>query len=343
LSASEPVRPRHLGGGLWSVPVPIPGNPLAYTLVYALESARGPVLVDAGWEHEDAWAALGEGLGAFGMDVAEVYGVVVTHHHPDHAGLAGRVREASGAWIAMHREDAEIVRRFREMVERDAGRSWRLDTLRRAGADEAELAAPGRAGARRVRHVDPPAEPDRELDDGDLVDLPGRRLRAIWTPGHSPGHICLHLEDDGRLFTGDHVLPRITPHIGLYPYDRPGVDPLGDFLASLRRVAGLPAAERAEALPAHQHRFTGLAERARAIIGHHEDRLAEVAALLGAEPVTLWQVAAGLSWRSPWEAMALADREMAAGEAAAHLRTLERRGVARRDGADAPIRFVRAA
>ncbi|MEU6035864.1 hypothetical protein ABZ801_10680 [Actinomadura sp. NPDC047616] len=145
------------------------------------------------------------------------------------------------------------------------------------------------------------------------------------------------------MFTGDHVLPRITPHIGLYPYDRPDVDPLGDFLASLRRVAGLPAAERAEVPPAHQHRFTGLAERAHAIIGHHEDRLAEVAALLGAEPVTLWQVAAGLRWRSPWEAMAPADREMAAGEAAAHLRTLERRGVARRDGADAPIRFVRAA
>ncbi|GLZ14746.1 hypothetical protein Acsp04_49810 [Actinomadura sp. NBRC 104425] len=59
--------------------------------------------------------------------------------------------------------------------------------------------------------------------------------------------------------------------------------------------------------------------------------------------MTLWQVAAGLHRRSPWEAMGLADREMAAGEAAAHLRTLERRGVARRDGADAPIRFVRAA
>lgn len=329
--ASEPVE---LGGGLWSVPVPIPGNPLAYTLVYALESPGGPVLIDAGWEHEDAWSALESGLASFGMDVADVRGVVVTHHHPDHAGLAGRVREASGAWIAMHHADAAVVRLFREVVEQDADRSWELGALRRAGADEGEVAA---HTAGRREHVDPPAVPDRELADGDLVDLPGRALRVIWTPGHSPGHICLHLEDGGRIFTGDHVLPRITPHIGLYPYDLEGVDPLGDFLGSLGRVAGVAADD---VLPAHQYRFTGLAARAHEIIGHHEERLAEVTALLSSRPATLWELAAGLAWRHPWAAMEPQARRMAAGEAAAHLRTLERRGVARRDGADDPLRFV---
>ncbi|MEV4258993.1 MBL fold metallo-hydrolase, partial [Spirillospora sp. NPDC049652] len=139
--------------------MPIPGNPLAYTLVYVLESRRGPVLVDAGWEHEDAWNALTDGLASFGLDVADVLGVVVTHHHPDHAGLAGRVREASGAWIAMHRADAGIVRAFRAMVEEDSGRAWIADSLRRAGADAADLAAHPRR-----RHIDPPAQPDRELE-----------------------------------------------------------------------------------------------------------------------------------------------------------------------------------
>ncbi|NUR88941.1 MAG: MBL fold metallo-hydrolase, partial [Nonomuraea sp.] len=103
-------RPQDLGGGVWSVPVPIPGNPLGYTLVYAVESPRGPVLVDAGWNHPDAWDALSGGLAALGLDVAAVSGVVVTHFHPDHAGLAGQVKEASGAWIAMHEEDAALVR-----------------------------------------------------------------------------------------------------------------------------------------------------------------------------------------------------------------------------------------
>ncbi|MEU8124123.1 MBL fold metallo-hydrolase [Spirillospora sp. NPDC049024] len=322
--------PEDLGGGLWSVPVPIPDNPLAYTLVYALESPRGPVLIDAGWQHEDAWASLRDGLGTFGIDVADVHGVVVTHFHPDHSGLAGRVREASGAWIAMHHADAAIVRLFHE-VGHGGRRAFELTALRRAGAAESDLTGPTQPA-----RVSPPAIPDRELSDGDLVDVPGRRLRAVWTPGHSPGHICLNLEDGDRIFTGDHVLPRITPHIGLYPYDTPDVDPLSGFLGSLDKVSAMGVDE---VLPAHQYRFRGLGERAREIIAHHEERLAEVAALLSSTPVTLWDLTAGLTWRHPWADMAQQARRMAAAEAAAHLRTLETRGVARREGTDDPLRY----
>ncbi|MFD0775306.1 MBL fold metallo-hydrolase, partial [Streptomonospora algeriensis] len=101
-----------LGEGVWSVPVPIPGNPLGYTLVYVLDSPQGPVLVDAGWNHEASWHALAAGLETAGTSVADVYGVVLTHFHPDHCGLTARVREASGAWIAMHRADADLIRGF---------------------------------------------------------------------------------------------------------------------------------------------------------------------------------------------------------------------------------------
>ncbi|WP_433230552.1 MBL fold metallo-hydrolase [Actinomadura formosensis] len=323
--------PEDLGGGLWSVPVPIPDNPLAYTLVYAVESPKGPVLIDAGWHHEDAWTALRDGLGTFGIDVSDVHGVVVTHFHPDHSGLAGRVRETSGAWIAMHHADAGIVRLFSE-VGQGGRRQFELTALRRAGAAESDLTGP-----KQQTRVAPPAIPDRELSDGDLVDVPGRRLRAIWTPGHSPGHICLHLEDGDRIFTGDHVLPRITPHIGLYPYDTPDVDPLSDFLGSLDKVSAMTVGE---VLPAHQFRFNGLSARAREIIAHHEERLAEVAALLSRTPITLWDLTAGLTWRHPWAGMSQQARRMAAAEAAAHLRTLETRGTARREGTDDPLRYV---
>ncbi|MGH3241860.1 MAG: MBL fold metallo-hydrolase [Spirillospora sp.] len=323
--------PEDLGGGLWSVPVPIPDNPLAYTLVYAVESPRGPVLIDAGWQHEDAWTALRDGLAAFGIDVADVHGVVVTHFHPDHSGLAGRVRDTSDAWIAMHHADAEIVRLF-HAVGQGGRRAFELSALRRAGAAESDL-----TGAARQTPVAPPAIPDRELSDGDLVDLPGRRLRTIWTPGHSPGHICLHLEDGDRIFTGDHVLPRITPHIGLYPYDLPDVDPLGDFLGSLDKVSAMTVDE---VLPAHQFRFTGLSGRAQEIVRHHEERLAEVTDLLSSQPITLWDLTAALTWRHPWAGMDQRARRMAAAEAAAHVRTLETRGVARREGTGDPLRYI---
>ncbi|GAA2828123.1 MBL fold metallo-hydrolase [Nonomuraea rubra] len=324
-------RPQGLGGGVWSVPVPIPGNPLGYTLVYAIESPRGPVLVDAGWNHPDAWEALSGGLAAVGLDVSAVSGVVVTHFHPDHAGLAGQVREVAGAWIAMHESDAALVRLMTEYAG-SKHEAFQADMLRRAGAD------PGEARQVAGERPSPPALPDRELRDGDLVDLPGRKLRAVHTPGHTPGHICLHLEDADRLFTGDHVLPDITPHVGIYPYDRDDIDPLGDFLESLDRVGDLGPLD---ALPAHEWIFPDVAARAAQIRHHHEEKLERLRALLDQrpQPLTIWEVAAMMTWNRPWDELPPPLRGMAAGEAAAHLRTLEARGQIRRlPGVDA-VRF----
>src|SRR3989442_15671242 len=83
LPPGELVRP-----GLWSIPVPIPNNPLRYVLVYAFETDRGPYIVDAGWNTDDAYGTLVAGLREAGFDIADVKGVMVTHIHPDHYGLA---------------------------------------------------------------------------------------------------------------------------------------------------------------------------------------------------------------------------------------------------------------
>ena len=115
------------------------------------------------------------------------------------------------------------------------------------------------------------AVPDRLLEDGDLADLPGWWLRAVHTPGHTPGHLCFAEERTGLLFSGDHVLPRITPNIST-SFDGLA-DPLRDYLT---RSAAVGAAEPDEVLPAHEWRFRGLAERTAAIAAHHEHRLAEL-------------------------------------------------------------------
>src|SRR2546422_11656965 len=104
LTPVELVRP-----GLWSIPVPIPNSPLLYVFVYVFETDAGPFIVDSGWNTDDAYAALDGGLAQIGSSVAEVQGVLVTHIHPDHYGLAGRVREASGAWIGLHQADAALI------------------------------------------------------------------------------------------------------------------------------------------------------------------------------------------------------------------------------------------
>lgn len=97
----EQVRP-----GVWSIPVPIPHNPLRYTLTYAFLDDAGVLVVDPGWDTAEGRAALTAGLGRAGAALADVTGVVVTHVHPDHHGLGGWLRAGSGAWIGMHPVEA---------------------------------------------------------------------------------------------------------------------------------------------------------------------------------------------------------------------------------------------
>jgi glyoxylase-like metal-dependent hydrolase (beta-lactamase superfamily II) len=336
------------GGGVRSLRVPIPDNPLGHTLVHLLDTDRGPVLVDTGWDDPTAWDTLSAGLAACGTSPAEIHGVVVTHHHPDHHGLSGRVREASGAWIAMHAADATVVRRTRE-AEPGMWLDYLAGKLARAGAPEAHIAplraaraAGGGGGLPGLR----PALPDREIVPGELLDLAGRRLRAVWTPGHTPGHVCLHLQEahpagrpgNGRLFSGDHLLPGITPHIGLYedPDDATVTDPLGDYLDSLERVGRLAPAE---VLPAHQHAFTGAQDRVRELLTHHEQRLTGLLTLL-ARPLTPWQVAERMEWNRPWEQIPYGSRNIAVSEAEAHLRRLVKLGRAEVAAGGEPARYV---
>ncbi|NUK04987.1 MBL fold metallo-hydrolase [Streptomyces lunaelactis] len=336
------------GGGVWSIEVPIPDNPLGHTLVHLLDTDSGPVLIDTGWDDPASWDTLVAGLGSLGVSVADIHGVVITHHHPDHHGLSGQVRDASGAWIAMHAADSAVVRRTRD-AEPALWLDYLADKLTRAGAPD-EHTAPLREARTSGRIRTLPglraALPDREIVPGELLDLAGRRLRAIWTPGHTPGHVCLHLEEahpagrpgHGRLFSGDHLLPGITPHIGLYedPDDATVGDPLGDYLDSLERIGRLAPAE---VLPAHQYAFPDATSRVRELLAHHEDRLTGLLALL-AVPLTPWQVAERMEWNRPWEQIPYGSRNIAVSEAEAHLRRLVKLGRAEVLTGSVPTTYV---
>ncbi|MBR8744789.1 MBL fold metallo-hydrolase [Nocardiopsis sp. MG754419] len=324
-----------LGEGLWSIPVPVPGNPIGFTYVYVLAATGGPVLIDTGWDHDASWTALVDGLARTGHRVDQVQGAVLTHFHADHSGLTGRLRAASEAWIAMHPRDIDVLARL-AAHDQDARTASMIAQMTRAGFPDEDIEA-FRSSPTLFRS---PAAPDLALDDGERIDVPGLDLRAVWTPGHTPGHLCLHLRDRDLLFTGDHVLPRITPHVGQFPLDSAEGDPLGDFLASQERTGRLPDADRLLCLPSHEARFTGLTERTREIREHHEERLGRMADLLARGPATLWDVTSRLEWRRPWENMRVTARHMAASETAAHLRTLEERGLVARDDATTAPRWV---
>ncbi|MGW1029054.1 MBL fold metallo-hydrolase [Streptomyces sp. NPDC002577] len=303
--------------GVWSIPVPLPNTSLRYVLVYVFETDAGPYLVDAGWDTDEAYDTLASGLAGIGTRMQDVQGVLVTHIHPDHYGLAGRVREASGAWISLHPADAAVIPLLEEANPDPLG----LATLRRAGAPQDVLDRQ----YRRLRALEPRRDmpkPDVLLEDGDRPAVLGWELSAIWTPGHSPGHLCFWEPRHRLMLTGDHVLPRITPNVP--PPRDEGADTLGDFLRSLDRLNGWGACE---ALPAHERRFTDLEGRLADLRRHHDQRFEEVLAALAAGAEVAWDVAAHMHWSRPWGGMEGFTQQAAVGEAFAHLRALARRGL----------------
>jgi len=315
----EKVRP-----GVWSIPVPIPHNPLRYTLAYAFLDDTGVLLVDPGWDSAEGRAALTAGLRTAGATIADVTGALITHVHYDHHGLSGWVRAQSGAWVGMHPAEARSLpgRTWRDLTPA-ADRGWLL----RHGVPEEEAA---------IMTVDPVrmgeilgmAEPDRTFEDGELLPLAGHELRAIWTPGHTPGHLCLHDAAAGILLTGDHLLPRISPNIGVHDGDEG--DPLRDYLASLDRTAKFVDEE---ALPAHEYRFRGIDARVAALTAHHDERGHEILTVLDTRGAsTGWAIAANLTWSRGWDALRGMLRRMALGETLAHLRYLAGTGAVHPDG-----------
>ncbi|MDR6972569.1 MBL fold metallo-hydrolase [Leifsonia shinshuensis] len=277
-----------LAGGVHAVRIPMPAGGLPFSLAYLIEDARGRLLVvDPGSPTAEAQAALMGAVDALGRRPADVAAIVLTHLHADHAGGAEELRRRTGAPVLLHRREQEALDALASGPPAPDLDAWGVPAERRPEL-QAAATAPVVPSLRRA---------DGLLEDGDLLDVPGRRLRVLHTPGHTPGSVCLHDEDAGLVLSGDHVLPTVNTGLGL---GGPSAsNPIADYLASLRRVAALDGPD-VQVLPGHEHPFTGLADRCAVLAEHHLRRAREVAAHPGG---TVWEVAASLTWTGGWDAL----------------------------------------
>ncbi len=273
----EPVS---LGNGIYMVPAPLPFKSPAWVNAYAIESDGGLLLLDCGTDWEPGRSALRRGLQALGLDEAAVHTLVVTHLHPDHVGMSTRLVEELGCRFVMHERAAKLVDRYND----SAGFASRLKTIGEVhGVPEAVIAAA--LPDRRPDYMPPIEAPDHTVEDGDEIPLGGgRRLEILHTPGHEPAHICLRDSRTGILFSGDHILPRISPVI---MYDPDLGDVLGDYLASLQKLL---AVRIGLTYPAHGTIIEHGDERARQILLHHDRRLLDMAQLVREGDTTAWEV-----------------------------------------------------
>ncbi|HEY6494489.1 MAG TPA: MBL fold metallo-hydrolase [Trebonia sp.] len=329
-----------LGGELYRIPLPLPGDALTAVNVYAMIGDHGVDLIDAGMALVQARERLTEALGQLGFGLPDIRNFFITHIHQDHYTLAVELRTTLRGQITLGEAERANMDAIREV---SAGRAevGFVEMLGAMGA--ADLAKQVRAMlAPRLANPQPRlpwSDPDRWLPDGAVIDLPGRTLRAIHTPGHTTGHVVFHDEAAGLLFAGDHVLPHITPSIGFQPAITRSS--LLQYLASLRLMLTLPDTRL---LPAHGPVRPSTHARVHELLEHHDTRLAQTLEAATGGPITAFAAAGALPWTRRQRRLTELDvmnQLLATGETAAHLEVLVARGQLTRERSPEGIDFYR--
>ncbi|PXY27019.1 MBL fold metallo-hydrolase [Prauserella muralis] len=309
--------------GVYRIPLPLPHDALRAVNVYALTDGDSLVLIDSGWALEEAHTQLERALGGIGAALGDVSQFLVTHVHRDHYTLAVALRRKFGGRIALGLAEEPSLRasatpgtrpmRAQLRLLRQAGAQPVLDELVRAFADW-----------RPATDESFWEDPDEWLTEGTRTVLPGRRLEVVPTPGHTVGHVVFDDAEGGLLFSGDHVLPHITPSIGFQP--APSESPLREYLGSLRLVRQRPDRRL---LPAHGAVSPSVHARVDELLAHHETRLAEIGEQVAAGARTAYETALRLTWTRRGRALAELDvfnQMLAVLETGAHLDLLVEQG-----------------
>jgi len=302
--------------GIYQLPIPLPNSPLGHINAYLIQSDNGYLLVDTGWDTDEAFSFLKAQLAEIGARPEEISQIVITHIHPDHYGLAGRLKQLSRAEIAMHQREKEHIRtryiNMDELLEQLA--RW----LATNGVPADELPDLQIASTPVARFV-VPTSPDVTLHGGETITAGVFNFEVLWTPGHSPGHIVLYDSNRKILISGDHVLPHITPNVALHPQS--SRNPLNDYINSLNQIKQL---EVELVLPGHEQPFNNLSERIDQIVSHHHERNSEILDILGNKTKTAYQLTTEIIWMpdtraSRWHDLAPLDRRLAILETISHL------------------------
>lgn len=294
-------------------PIGLDGSSLSHVNSYLVRGKDGYLLADTGWNTEESFDALCQSMAGIGARVEDISQIVVTHIHPDHYGMAGRIKKLSGARIYMHEIENSII--DTRYVHMDALLRQTAEWLGRNGVPPEETGDIRDASLEIVDLV-VPVRPDVLLHGGETITTGEHTFNVIWTPGHSPGHVCLYEPEKRVLLSGDHILPTITPNIGRHPQS--AENPLGMYLESLCEMRRLHVSL---VLPGHDEPFTGLVPRIDEMMRHHEQRNREILAAVSRRPRTAFDIAEYVTWgkNAAWRDLPPLHRRMAIFETIAHL------------------------
>lgn len=265
--------------GLIWLRIPLPFR-LDHVNIYLLEDGDGWAVIDTGISTSAA-KAVWDGLFAGPLQGVRLTRVIVTHHHPDHIGLAGWLCQRFGAEL-LTSQSSFMSSRVISLAPQDFGSRHYFDFYSSHGMSAEAAGLVAIQGNEYLKLIEPLPRSFLRLVMGDQLVIGGRSFRVFSGDGHAPEQIMLYCEDEKLLFAADQVLEKISPNVSVFAGE-PNGDPLGHFLRTLRLMrAELP--DDVLVLPGHRRPFHGLHMRCAELEAHHEERCDRIRAACAQGP-----------------------------------------------------------
>lgn len=301
---------------IYRIGVVLPDNPLKELNSYLIRGKHHDVLIDTGFRCEECRNALSEGLRELGSE-PERRDVLLTHIHSDHSGLSD-LFAGPGRHVYLSRIDLDYQI---GLIEGDINRR-RNERFVSEGFDRKMVEIVSETNPAKKMAIPAVTDAFEGLNDGAIIGVGDYKLKLILVPGHTPGNAMYYAQEQGILFSGDHILFDITPNITQWEYVD---DALGAYLDSLQKVIDLPVRMT---LPGHR-KSGDYRERVEALLRHHKNRLAEVQKIIIQQPgLTAYEIAGRMTWHikaDSWEDFPMNQKWFAVGECLSHLDYLRKR------------------
>ncbi|MFX1391168.1 MAG: MBL fold metallo-hydrolase [Promethearchaeota archaeon] len=281
--------------GIYQIKIDVPFA-VKYVCLYLFKMNGKNVLIDSGLNMGNWKEKVFSAFDNLNISIQDIDYCIITHIHTDHIGLVKIFKQVNpNLKILMH----DITHDILKWEKNEDNLNELEDQAKKTAKELIRYGISEELGKKVIQFFLfwpkflQYQKPDIIVHDGDLIF---DRLKVIWTPGHSFGHICIFDKEKGYLFSGDHILSRITPHIGNFIIPRHMVEKyksydfnniLKHYLASLDKINQL---NPNIIFPAHQEIIYNPQERIQQIKEHHKKRLSEISSVIKNNPLTAFRV-----------------------------------------------------
>lgn len=267
---------------IYQFPVVLPDSPLKELNCFVIKGADRSLMIDTGFCIDESKKAVMKGLSELSIDLNKL-DVFLTHFHADHAGLIDVMKNDNNV-IYMSKEDfEELSNELREDYWVYVVKKCKLIGF-----------PPGR----ELNYNEHPAYINRAkkatactfLKEGDEISYGGYAFTVLDLRGHTMGQLGLYEKEHGFLFSGDHVLNKITPNINAWDFE---TDYLGNFIKNLKKVKALKINKL---FSAHRALLDAPYGRIDELLLHHENRLNNIREYLRKKPSSAYECSSLLKW-----------------------------------------------